>query len=183
MLEFWVEKHYKTRIKKTERRYHMKKNVGLVAFTVFMAGFMILGVLPALAQETPADNMEIVREKIRSDKKLFIAANMGLTESEAKAFWPVYDNYQKDLDGLADRSIKLIQEYAKSYDTMSDEVAKKLLDEYLAIEAERQKLREFYLPSFRKALPEKKVARYYQLENKILAVINYELAAEIPLIQ
>ncbi|MGH7479724.1 MAG: hypothetical protein ACREJ8_09100, partial [Candidatus Methylomirabilales bacterium] len=60
---------------------------------------LLLGLLalPVLAQDKPADTMQILREKIQADKKLLVAANMGLTEKEAQAFWPVYESYQKDL--------------------------------------------------------------------------------------
>ena len=83
--------------------------------------------------------MQIVIEKIRADKKLLIAETMELAESEGKAFWPVYDSYQKILKNLSDRMIKIIGAYTKNYETMSNEVAKRLLDEYLAIERERLK--------------------------------------------
>ena len=138
---------------------------------------------PALSQEKQADNTQIVIEKIRADKKLLIAETMNLTESEAKAFWPVYDNYQKQLRNLVDRLIKVIENYANNYETMSNEVAKGLLDEYLAIEREHLKFLESYLPKFRKALPEKKVFLYYQLENKIEAGMNALLAEQIPFIK
>jgi hypothetical protein len=141
----------------------------------------LLGAAPALAQDKPADNMQVVREKIRADKKLVVAETMGMSELEAKAFWPVYEAYQKDLAKLNDRTIKLIDDYAENYGAMSDEAAKKLMDEYMAIETERLKIRQSYLPSFRQVLPEMKVLRYYQLENKIQAVVSYELAASIPL--
>jgi len=139
--------------------------------------------VPAVAQDKPADNMQIVREKLRADKKLLVADNMKLTESEAKAFWPVYGSYQKDMGKLADRTIKLIQDYAGNLATMTNEAAKRLLEEYMAIESERNKLRQTYLPKFREALPEIKVARYYQIENKIQALLNYDLAAGIPLVE
>jgi hypothetical protein len=144
---------------------------------------LALTAIPAISQDKPTDTMQIVREKARADKKLFVAVNLQLTDSEAEAFWPIYDSYQKELDNLTDRFIKLIEDYARNYETMSDEVAVKLLDEYLAIEGEHQRLRQSYLPKFREALPEKKVVRYYQLENKIDAVVDYELAANIPLVE
>jgi hypothetical protein len=137
----------------------------------------------ALAQDKPADNMDLVRQKVQADKKLFIAENMQLTESEAKGFWPVYDSYQAELRKLMDRSFKLIEDFASNYAAMSDEVAKKLLDEYMSIEADYLKLRQSYLPKFRGTLSDIKVARYYQLENKIDAVIDFELARKIPLFQ
>jgi hypothetical protein len=136
-----------------------------------------------MAQEKPADNMQIVREKIQTDKKLFIAQFMNLTESEAKVFWPVYENYQKDLVKLVDKTVELIDNYVANYQTMTEEAAKELINEYLAIEGERVTLMKFFLPKFRKGLPEKKVARYYQLENKINAVVEYELAKQIPLVK
>ena len=137
----------------------------------------------AVAQDKAADNMEIVKEKMRTDKKLFIATNMQLTESEAKEFWPVYDAYQAELDRLVAREIKLIEDFAANYETMSNDVAKKLLNDSLLIDSNHLKLRQSYLAKFRGVLSDKKVARYYQLESKIDAVVEYELARKIPLVQ
>lgn len=150
---------------------------------IMLIAAITLFVTPIRAEDRAADNMEIVREKIRADKKLLIAANMGLTEPEARAFWPVYEDYQKSLDKLNGLTRKLIEDYAGSYESMSDMVAKTIVDDHLAIEMERTKLMQSYLPRFRQALPEKKVARYYQLENKIRAVVNFELARNIPLVK
>jgi len=135
------------------------------------------------AQDTPADNMQLVVEKIRADKKLFIAQNMQLTEAEAKAFWPVYEQYQDELFLLRARTRNLINGYAEAYEEMTNDTAKKLLDEYMTIETLGLKLRQTYLPKFRKVVPDVKVVRYYQVENKINAALIYELAAKIPLIK
>jgi hypothetical protein len=150
-----------------------------IALTITFIGF----VGSVLAQDKPADNMEIVKEKIRTDKKLFIATNMQLTQSEANAFWPVYESYQAELGKLRDREIKLIEKFAASYETMSDDVAKNLLDDSLSIDSGHQKLRQSYLVKFRGVLPDTKVARYYQIESKIDAVLEYELARRIPLVR
>jgi len=148
-----------------------------------LALMMAVGVIPALCQEKPADNMQLVFEKIRADKKLFVAENMQLTEAEAKTFWPVYEQYQDELFLLRSRTVKLIKDYADAYEKMTNETAKKLLDEYITIETLGPKLRQAYLPKFRKVLPEVKVARYYQIENKIQAALMYELAGNIPLVK
>jgi hypothetical protein len=149
----------------------------------FLAGLIALGVMPALAQDKPANNMQIVREKVQADKKLFVATNMELTESEAKAFWPVYEKYQDELFLLRSRTAKLIKDYADAFKDLSDETAKRLLDEHITIDSLGVKLRKAYLPKFRLVLPEKKVARYYQIENKIQAALYYEMATQIPLVQ
>jgi hypothetical protein len=165
------------KVRKNMKRERIIKAVVLSALVVFISGF-------AWAQQadTPADNMQILRDKIQADKKLFVATNMKLTDNEAKAFWPVYDSYQKDLIKLNDRLIKNISDYAANIDKMSDAMAKKVVTEHLAIESDRHNLRQSYLPKFAKVLPYKKVMRYYQLENKIFAVVNYEAARKIPLV-
>jgi hypothetical protein len=127
--------------------------------------------------------MDIVREKIRADKKLMVSEEMELTEKEANAFWPVYERYQKDLQRINDRTLALIKEYSENYKTMTDAMAKKLLGDMLKIETDRLNLKRSYLLNFEKALPAKKVARYYQIENKIEAVVKYELAKAIPLVK
>ena len=108
---------------------------------------------------------------------------MQLTEPEAKAFWPVYKAYQDELFLLRSRAATLIKSYSDSYEAMTNDRAKKLMDEYMTIESLGSKLRQSYVPKFRKVLPEVKVVRYYQIENKIQAALMYELASQIPLIK
>ena len=161
----------------------MKARIRIYPFFIVLVAMLTVFIVPSMAQEKPADNMQLVREKIQTDKKLFIAQNMNLMESEAKVFWPVYEDYQKELGKLLDKTAKLIDNYAANYQTMTEEAAKGLIDGYLALEGERVTLMKSFLPKFRKVLPEKKVARYYQLENKIDAVVNYGVAKQIPLVK
>ncbi len=160
----------------------MKRRSIIKAVVLSVLVLFVAGTVYAEGGDSPADNMQIVREKIQADKKLFVAANMNLTENEAKAFWPVYESYQKELSALNERALKNVGEYAANADKMIDETAKKIVKEHLAIEGDRQKVRQTFLPKFAKVLPYKKVMRYYQLENKILAVINFEAARKVPLV-
>ena len=157
------------------------KSRGMMVIAIL--GVALAMVVPGISQDKPADNMQIVLEKVRADKKLLIAENMQLTEAEAKAFWPVYERYQDELFLLRARAAKLIKDFSDAYEQMTDETAKKLMDEYMTIETLGPKLRQAYLPKFRKVLPEVKVVRYYQIENKIYAVLIYEIAANIPLMK
>jgi hypothetical protein len=161
----------------------MKRKSIIQIIVISTAMLFIAGMASAQQGNAPADNMQILREKVQADKKLLVATNMNLTEKEAKAFWPVYEKYQKELIALNERALKNIAEYAANADKMTDDIAKKVVKEYLAIENDRQKLRQSYLSKFAKALPYKKVMRYYQLENKIQAVVNYEAARRIPLVE
>ena len=152
-----------------------------MALTMATLGF----VPPAWAQNRPANNMDILREKVQADKKLLVATNMGLTESEGKLFWPIYEEYQTILRELNRRIQRLLQSYAEAYNskTLTNEKARNLIREYLSIEADETKLKGAYIPKLNMVLPAKKVARYIQIENKIRAVFNYDLAAAVPLIQ
>ena len=141
---------------------------------------------PVAAQDKSAEqNMQILRDKIKADKKLLVAANMQLTDAEAKGFWPVYDAYQKDLQAINERLGKVIAAYADGYNknTLTDEQAQKLTADVLAIEESEVKLRKSYADKLAKVLPGKKAARYLQIESKIRALVRYELAANIPLVE
>ncbi|NJN39823.1 MAG: hypothetical protein HC807_01735 [Gammaproteobacteria bacterium] len=140
---------------------------------------------PVIAQDKGNANMEILRQKVKADKKLVVAENMQLSDAEAKAFWPVYEAYQKDLDKINARLVEVIKTYADAYKkgAVPNDVASKLLDEALAIEEAETKLKRSYVPKLNKALPAAKTARYMQIENKIRALVNMELAANIPLVQ
>jgi hypothetical protein len=156
----------------------------LFIVTVLMAAVMAFP-NSALTQDKPTDNMQILREKVKADKKLLVATNMELTESEAKGFWPIYEDYQNDLVAINQRIVKLIESYAADYraNTLTDEKAKKLIDELVAIEQAEAGLKASYVPKLSKVLPLKKVARYLQVENKVRAMVKYELAGAIPLVR
>jgi hypothetical protein len=160
----------------------MKNDIKVRLIIVMLAAVLVAAV-SATAEEKMADNMQVLAEKIKADKKLLVAANMQLTEAEAKVFWPVYQHYQDELFLLRERTLKMIKNYADDYSKMTNANAKRLVDEYMAINKIQLQLRQDYLPKFRKVLPEVKVARYYQIENKINAAVMYELAGRIPLVE
>lgn len=159
----------------------MKKTViilcGLMASIFSFAGY---------AQGSGADsNMQILAEKIKADKKLLVAVNVGLSDAEGKTFWPIYDEYQGELALINRRTGEVIAAYAQEYNSASltDAQAVKLLDDYLKIEKDYLDMQGNYLNRISKALSGKQAARYIQLENKIHALIRYGLAANIPLVE
>jgi|SRR5208282_6745625 len=143
---------------------------------------------PAYAQGASADksaemNMQILRDKIKADKKAVVAANMQLSDAEATKFWPIYDQYQHDLKAINERLARAILAYADAYNAgpIPDATAKKLLDESIAIDESEVNLRREYAAKLTRVIPAAKAARYLQIESKIRAAIRYELAANIPL--
>jgi hypothetical protein len=154
---------------------------------VIVAGAILFAV-PAFAQtESSADtNMQILLDKVKADKKLLVASNMDLTDAEGKKFWPLYDAYQKDLQQVNERLGKTIAAYAEAYNegkgSISNDTAKKLLHEAISVEEQEVKLKRANAEKVGKVLPATKTARYIQIENKIRALIKFEIAKQIPLV-
>lgn len=152
----------------------------VVAATLFAVG------VPAQAQSQQAtgDSMKVLVAKVKADRKLLVSDNMKLSNEQAKAFWPIYEAYQKDLDALNTRLLKLIKEYAVAFnaDKVNDETAKKLMNEMLSIESAEVTMRKNYAGKLSKAVSPVAAARYLQLENKLRALMRYELADQIPLV-
>jgi len=142
--------------------------------------------LPAFAANNKeASEADKQRQKVSADKKLLVANNMKLADAEAKAFWPIYDAYQKDLEQIDERLAKVINDYTLAYKKggMPNDMAKKLLDEAIAVELDEVKLKQSYVSKLAKVLPAAKVAHYIQVENKIRAILRYGLALSIPMVE
>ena len=160
----------------------MKSLCRIMLITAAMVALLMPAALPLMAEEK-LGSMEALRDALKADKRAFIEKYMDLTQAEGKEFWPYYNSYQFDLQKINDRLIKLIDAYAKNYKNLSDQDAIKMVNEYLAIERDQLKQKELYFRTLSKTLPATKVARYLQLENKINAMVRYELAANIPLVK
>ena len=163
----------------------MNKKFPAKCLTVLFVAALGIAPMSARSQDKPANNLEIVHEKLKADKKLIVSKYMELTESEAKSFWPVYEDYQKDLQKFHERLGALLKSYAADYrgKSLTDEKPKKLLDEWIALEQDEVKQRSAFIPKVTKALPAKKAARYLQIENEYRMLLRYDLAATVPLAQ
>ena len=156
----------------------MKKTVQIIIILL-----ICLWVAPAFAQDLSPQSMEALREAAKSNKKALVALNLQLTETEDKAFWKVYESYQKDIAKVNERLLNLIKDYAKEYKakSLTDEKAKQLTSNYLVIEEDLLKLKKSYLEKVSAVIPDKKAMTYWQIENKIQAIIRFDVAINIPL--
>lgn len=142
--------------------------------------FMLLSAAN-LSGQTIEDEIRETRETLAAQRKQTIAGNMQLSGRESRAFWPLYRKYRRDMDKVIDRMVNLIVDYAEHHRNLSERKAGDLLDDYLSIEEARLKLRKRYVREFKKILPITKVARFFQLENKMDALNNMDMAKKIPL--
>jgi hypothetical protein len=165
----------------------MKRSIGLMAGCLLVAA---LGMRPALSQEQPqgqdekaqvAEEIRLTREVINNERQALVTRAMDLTPGEMQRFWPLYRQYRVAASKVGDRIVSLITTYADNYQNLTDPVADKLLTEFVRIEEERARLKAQYLPKFKKVLPVKKVACFYQIENKLDALILADMAEAIPL--
>ena len=128
-----------------------------------MTAFAIAAALaaPALAQKAGTTNLEILRQKIKAAKKLVVAQNLNLTDTEGAAFRPVYEAYQKDLQQINQRLAAAIEAYAAAYNAgpVTNDTAKKLLDESPAIDDAEVQLKKATAAKAMAALPAAKAAR------------------------
>ena len=154
-----------------------------------LGGMLVLAALlssigfsnPAAAAEGAAETQ--ARSNAAQDRKRLVSDNLPLTPSEAQHFWPIYDRYQKDVSDLVDKRMDIIGRLGEHYDDMTDALARQITNDSVALQEDRLRLIKSYLLKFEKVLPAKKLARYYQIEARIRAAVDVEIAERIPLIQ
>lgn len=142
----------------------------------------------ALAQRETADgvvvekNLALLRRDIRAEKKKIIAANISLTEMEATKFWPIYDQYVAEMTKHNDEFYTLITEYAANQKTLTDAQASSIIRRWIDIQIGQAQTRQKYIPLFEKVIPGKKVALFFQIDRRLYAVLDMQVASQIPLI-
>lgn len=131
-----------------------------------------------------ADEFSYQRVAMEAQKKVQIARYMKLSGQQDADFWGVYSNYERDLGDVYRRKFDLISEFrrANSANQITDNKAAKMLDEYFSLENEKLMVKQKYIPEFRKILPNRKVTLFYQIDNKLDAIVNHEIAMKINLL-
>jgi hypothetical protein len=155
----------------------------LLLAVALLCGLAVGSATAAPPGGAPDAGLPTLAETIRTNRKALVAVNLGLTADQATQFWPLYDQYEKELAVSGDKVVALVEEYTKSYKDLSNDKALQLLNDYLDAEAARVKIRQNYVAQFAKILPGRTVARFYQIENKMDAVLRYDLASSIPVVE
>jgi len=138
---------------------------------------------PGSADAFTNQQFALLLKDIRSIKKQVIAANLTLTDSEATKFWPVYEQYSAEFEKINDARAALVKEYSDEYGTQTDVQADNLVRRWLDVDIAAAQLRQKYVPIFRKVLPGKKAATFFQLDRRISMMIDVQLTSQLPLMQ
>ncbi len=136
---------------------------------------------PAQPDEDITSDIALTRASIQLRRQAIITAVMDLSEKEAEDFWPLYRDYRMEMAKVGDRVSKLLVQYSEQYDTLTDEQASKIMNEWLSVEKAKNNVKDKYVSRFKKILPARKVMRFFQADNKLDAMINAQLASVIPL--
>ncbi len=153
---------------------HLLRIVWAVLVAVFLA-------TPLWAQQHK--KIELSRLALQRQRNELVNQFMELNLKEVRAFLPVYEAYRTEMGKIGDRTQRLIIDYANNQDNLSDQKALAMLDESLKIKEAKLELRRKYVEEFKRVIPPKKVVRFFQVDNKLDAIVNYDFFGSIPLIE
>jgi hypothetical protein len=159
--------------------------VAKMARKFVMINAVFLGLLAAVSANAQNAQLDKARAELQAGRDQIIREDLGLSETERAAFWPVYQQYVAALTPLRNRKAELITKFASAYQAgeFTDEFAAWLIEENFAIKAKWMKVQLDYVPQFREVLPVQTVARFFQLENKMDAEVDAQLALALPLVE
>jgi hypothetical protein len=131
---------------------------------------------------TPNDDLALLKEDVRSQKKQIVAANLKLTDAEAVKFWPIYDQYSAELGKVNESRLALIKEYADAYPNISDSTAQSIVSRWLQTDEAMAAVRSKYMPMMEKVLSGKTLARFFQIDRRLGILIDVQVTSEVPLV-
>jgi hypothetical protein len=146
-------------------------------------GTLFMFIASMAISQTADDYIEILREVLKTEKKAAIAEVMMFSDQESDVFWPLYNEYDAKVYEVQTKRVKIIKDFAENYDNMTDEKADELMTSYMNYRQELLTLNKTYYKKFKKILPLGKAAKYFQAENKIAVLVDFQLATEIPFIE
>jgi hypothetical protein len=155
----------------------------ILAAVMVVAWSASLPLFPQAARPTEED-IQQTRAALQAKRQELVANAIDLTEEEDRAFWPLYREWRNEMALVGDQRIQIIERINdQAFDQMTDDRAAGLVEEWLSIQMVTVKLQSRYVKRFRKVLPGRKVARFFQLENKLDAITDYDLVSRVPLIE
>jgi hypothetical protein len=135
------------------------------------------------AQTALDEQIALTRQSAHTDRKIIIMGNMTFTADESAQFWPAWNEYRAAMAANGDRTLTLIKDFAANFETMTDQKANEIMTDHFSIEMQNVVIKQKFAQEIAKFMPALKVMRVIQIENKLDAAINLQLAAEIPLAQ
>lgn len=138
---------------------NMKTKLLMLVLAVFT-----MGIVTAQEKKTDSDKAS-KKEELEAQKVAFITTKLELTTDESKAFWPVYNEKEREEKEVRKKIHENMKE-GKDMDDMTDEEVKKMMEDILTLKKEHLEIEEKYNKKFQEVIPVKKVAKLYMAERK-----------------
>ena len=135
----------------------------------------------ATAQTALDEQITLTRQAAQTDRKAILLSNVSFNDEESELFWPKWDEYRAAAEANGDRLLALIKDYAENYNNMTNQKADELMSDHFSIEMQDVVIRQNFAKEISGFMPARKVMRIVQVENKLDAAIDLQLASEIPL--
>jgi hypothetical protein len=148
-----------------------------------MKSILVAALLCITANAFAQDPLEVLRKDLQTNKVAIVTASIPLTEKQGEQFWPLYREYNNELMKLGDRRVAAIKKFAANYDSVDEKLADELVKESIKIQNERTNLLEKYYKKVSKVVGGVTAARFIQVENQMLTLIDAQIATQIPLIK
>lgn len=152
------------------------KQMLLLMVIIFIAAF-------GTAAETDDSSIKLARSAVEAERREMVAANLDLADTHREIFWPLYLEYRAAINTINDDKVRFYQRFFSSYETLSDDEAIALLDGHLEIKRRYLDVQKKFSQKMQAALPGRIVARFFQIENKMDIIVDYEMTGEFPLIK
>ena len=128
-----------------------------------------------------SEYIKILKKGVQEDSKNLVAANLTLTDEQAKIFWPLYDEYDAEYDKMVDERVDIIKKYMMEYYGMDTEAGKDLINRSIDLKKRAVDLQEKYIDKMMEVLPISVVGRFFQIDNRISALIDIARMSNLPL--
>lgn len=145
------------------------------------AAALIAMALPGARAQTVKETLDVTRQAVETQRRVLVSGALPLTDAEGKAFWPLYDEYEKERRVIEERTNRLVADFIAAHANLSDTQATAMLREELNLDALRLKLRKDFMERMSRVLPPRKLVRFFQISNKLDAVVRADISRQIPL--
>jgi hypothetical protein len=108
---------------------------------------------------------------------------MQFSPADAKVFWPIYEEYQREYSALGDETVALIKEFVENADTMTEDRADKIMTRTFDLQKRKMAVRQKYYDKVRKALTPIKAVKFAQLDGQLVQVLELQLSSNLPFIR
>jgi hypothetical protein len=173
----------KRRNQETLGEHRMRRTASLLLILMIDAVAISVALAQSTGSQLQNSQQQLDIAAAKAQRKAIVSQNMYLTAAQAGKFWPLYDAYERRMDGIEDRHIREIKNYVASYRNLTDTDANEKLDEVLAIQQARLQTQQEFVPKFRAVLPGVLVTRFFQIDSKMRAMVQCNIAQMVPLAQ